>query len=108
MVNPLALGSVATAALHDGASSIASAAGTAVHSGASETPFAGVLQDAFQQMGKLEADAASKVDGVLQGTGVDVHAAMIATERSDLAFETALAVRSKAVSAYEQLNSMQF
>lgn len=77
-------------------------------SAAAQTPFAGVLENAIHKMGQLETDAAMKVDGVLSGTGVDVHAAMIATERSDLAFEMALAVRSKAVSAYEQLNSMQF
>lgn len=67
-----------------------------------------MLEHAIQKMGQLESNAAAKVDGVLSGTGVDVHAAMIATERSDLAFEMALAVRSKAVAAYEQLNSMQF
>jgi flagellar hook-basal body complex protein FliE len=33
---------------------------------------------------------------------------MISTERADLAFELALAVRNKAVAAYQQLNSMQF
>ena len=91
-----------TAGISSGTDAAVSAAATA------QTPFAGVLENAMQKMGQLETDAASKVDGVLSGTGVDVHAAMIATERSDLAFEMALAVRSKAVSAYEQLNSMQF
>lgn len=73
-----------------------------------DTPFSGALKNAIQQMNSLEQDATNKVDGLLRGNGVDVHAAMLATQRSDLAFEMALAVRNKAVAAYEQLNSMQF
>lgn len=102
-MNPVALSSIATAALQNGGTAVGTTA-----QAAPETPFAGVLKQAFQQMQQLEADAAQKVDGLLRGTGVDVHAAMIAEERSDLAFETVLAVRGKAVSAYEQLSSMQF
>ena len=81
----------------------ASAAG-----GSGDAPFSGVLKSAIQQINSLEQDATGKIDGLLHGNGVDVHAAMIATQRSDLAFEMALAVRNKAVAAYEQLNSMQF
>lgn len=73
-----------------------------------EAPFSGALKSAIEQMNSLEQEATTKVDGLLRGNGVDVHAAMIATQRSDLAFEMALAVRNKAVAAYEQLNSMQF
>jgi flagellar hook-basal body complex protein FliE len=109
----VALSPLAAAALQSGITAAGSPAGSAIGSssavaGASETPFAGVLKSALQEMGRLEDDAAAKADGLLRGTGVDVHAAMIATERSDLAFEMALALRSKAVSAYEQLNGMQF
>lgn len=108
MVESAALGAMAKAALEDGVQAGSSAAGNIAETGASETPFAGVLQGALKQMGQLEQDASSKVDAMLHGGGVDVHTAMIATERSDLAFEMTLALRSKAVSAYEQLNSMQF
>jgi flagellar hook-basal body complex protein FliE len=40
--------------------------------------------------------------------GVDIHDAMIATEKADMAFELALQVRNKAVGAYQQMMSMQF
>ncbi len=108
MPDSISLSSLATAALAHSVLPGSSVTANAAVPDASETPFAGVLKGALQQMGKLEQDASSKADGLLRGTGVDVHTAMIATERSDLAFEMTLAMRSKAVSAYEQLNSMQF
>jgi len=39
---------------------------------------------------------------------VDVHQAMIATQKESMAFELALAVRNKAVQAYQQVIGMQF
>jgi flagellar hook-basal body complex protein FliE len=44
----------------------------------------------------------------MSGDGTDIHTALIATQRADLAFDLALAVRNKAVSAYQQLMSIQF
>jgi flagellar hook-basal body complex protein FliE len=48
------------------------------------------------------------VAGLMTGSGVDVHQAMIATQKADMAFELALAVRNKAVQAYQQVIGMQF
>lgn len=75
---------------------------------AAHTPFAGMLKDAIQGVQSLENQAADKVQGLMTGQGVDVHQAMIATQRADMSFEMALAVRSKAVAAYQQLMQMQF
>jgi flagellar hook-basal body complex protein FliE len=44
----------------------------------------------------------------MTGAGVDVHQAMIATQKAEMAFELALSVRNKAVQAYQQVMSMQF
>ena len=44
----------------------------------------------------------------MTGSGVDVHQAMIATEKANMAFELALAVRNKAVQAYQSVMGMQF
>lgn len=71
-------------------------------------PFAALMRNAMQQMQTLETNAAQAVDGLMTGSGTDVHTAMIATQKSDLAFETALAFRNKAVGAYQQLMSTQF
>jgi len=48
------------------------------------------------------------VTGLMTGTGVDVHQAMIATQKASMAFELALSVRNKAVQAYQSVIGMQF
>jgi flagellar hook-basal body complex protein FliE len=57
---------------------------------------------------QLEDQAHTAVTGLMTGTGVDVHEAMIATEKASMSFELALAVRNKAVQAYQQVIGMQF
>ncbi len=73
-----------------------------------QTPFAGLLKDAIHSEQSLESQAATAVEGLMTGQGVDVHQAMIATQKADLSFEMALAVRGKAVAAYQQMMQMQF
>lgn len=72
------------------------------------SPFANLLKSAIGNVQKLEDQATSAVQGLISGSGVDVHQAMIATQKSDMAFEMALAVRNKAVAAYQQVMQMQF
>jgi flagellar hook-basal body complex protein FliE len=72
------------------------------------SPFSDLLTDAVGQVSQLEDQAHTAVSGLLSGSGVDVHQAMIATEKSSMAFELALAVRNKAVQAYQQVIGMQF
>ncbi len=71
-------------------------------------PFSDLLSDAVGEVGKLEDQAANLVHGLMTGSGVDVHQATIATEKASMAFELSLAVRNKAVQAYQQVMSMQF
>jgi flagellar hook-basal body complex protein FliE len=71
-------------------------------------PFAALMRNAMQQMQTLESNASQAVDGLMGGNGTDIHTAMIATQKADLAFEMALAFRNKAVGAYQQLMSTQF
>jgi len=73
-----------------------------------EAPFADLFSDAVGQVNQLEDQARSAVDGLMAGRGVDVHQAMIATEKADMSFELALAVRNKAVQAYQTVIGMQF
>jgi flagellar hook-basal body complex protein FliE len=75
---------------------------------ASQTPFANLFQDAMRNVQGLEDKASTAVQGLLDGSGVDVHTAMIATSDADTAFELSLSVRNKAVAAFQQLMSMQF
>ena len=76
--------------------------------GAQKTPFADLFQNAVQNVQQLEDKASTAVQGLLDGSGVDVHTAMIATSDADAAFELSLAVRNKAVGAFQQLMGLQF
>lgn len=76
--------------------------------GMQKAPFADLFQNALGNMQQLEDKASAAVQGLLDGSGVDVHTAMIATSDADAAFELALAVRNKAVGAFQQLMNMQF
>jgi flagellar hook-basal body complex protein FliE len=71
-------------------------------------PFSDLLTDAVGQVNQLETQARTAVEGLMTGSGVDVHQAMIATQKADMGFEMALAVRNKAVQAYQQVIGMQF
>lgn len=75
---------------------------------AASTPFAGVFQNLVQQTSELDKKASQAVTGLLNGQGVEIHDAMIATQKADMAFELALQVRNKAVAAYQQMMGMQF
>ena len=75
---------------------------------AAGVPFAGVLKTMVAQTSALDAQASQAVTGVLSGQGVDIHDAMIATQKADMAFQLALEVRNKAVGAYQQMMAMQF
>ncbi len=77
-------------------------------SGAVTTPFAGVLQSMVEQTGALDQKASDAVTGLMSGQGVEIHDAMIATQKANMAFELALQVRNKAVGAYQQMMGMQF
>jgi flagellar hook-basal body complex protein FliE len=85
---------------------LGSAAGTG--SADAATPFAGMFQSMVEQTSALDTKASQAVTGLLSGQGVDIHDAMIATEKADMAFELALQVRNKAVGAYQQMMGMQF
>jgi flagellar hook-basal body complex protein FliE len=66
------------------------------------------MSEAVGQVSQLEDKARTAVSGLMTGSGVDVHQAMIATQKASMAFELALAVRNKAVQAYQQVLGMQF
>ena len=71
-------------------------------------PFSDLVADAVGQAMRLEDQARLAVDGLMTGAGVDVHQAMIAEQKAEMAFELALSVRNKAVEAYQQVMGMQF
>ncbi|MBS1798837.1 MAG: flagellar hook-basal body complex protein FliE [Acidobacteria bacterium] len=72
------------------------------------TPFSGMLKTMVEQTNELDRKASETVTGLLNGKGVEIHDAMIATQKADMAFELSLQVRNKAVAAYQQMMGMQF
>lgn len=103
------MNSVGVGSLDDAFSSMAAnGAANATSNAASPVPFSGVLKAMVAQTSALDDQAAKAVTGVMDGQGVDIHDAMIATQKADMAFQLALEVRNKAVGAYQQMMGMQF
>lgn len=82
--------------------------GSGAKGGAPEAPFSSLMSEAISDVNGLQQQATDAVQGLMTGSGVDVHQATIATEKASLAFDMALSVRNKAVQAYQQVMSMQF
>jgi flagellar hook-basal body complex protein FliE len=85
----------------------ASNARTTVGAGG-QSDFFETLQGAMDQVEQLHQDAQGKVAGMLDGSGEDVHSAMIAVEKAGLAFEMMVQVRNKIVQAYQTVSQMNF
>ena len=69
--------------------------------------FRGVLEGTIQKIEQTRAQASQAVEGFLSGDSQELHTAILATQRADLAFELSLQVRNKVVSAYQEIMRMQ-
>jgi flagellar hook-basal body complex protein FliE len=101
-------GLISLSAVTPALSGLAGSGAATASAGSQAAPFGDLLTDAVGQVNQLENQAHAAVSGLMTGSGVDVHQAMIATEKASMAFELALAVRNKAVQAYQQVMGMQF
>lgn len=90
------------------ASSIGAPGAASAPSATGSAPFSDLMTDAIGQVNNLQDQANAAVTGLMTGSGVDVHTAMIAQEKASMAFEMALAVQNKAVQAYQTVMNMQF
>jgi flagellar hook-basal body complex protein FliE len=91
-----------------GAAGVLTAATAGASGATGGAPFAGMFRSMVEQTSALDQKASDAVTGLLNGQGVEIHDAMIATQKADMAFELALQVRNKAVGAYQQMMGMQF
>lgn len=69
--------------------------------------FGDVLSNAIQTVDGLGQEASASVERFLSGDGEDLHTAVLATTRSELAFDMFLQTRNKVVSAYQEIMKMQ-
>ena len=68
--------------------------------------FSDVLKKSIDEVSKLQQDASSAVENLMTGKTDDMIGVMTAVEKSDLAFKTLLAIRTKLMDAYEQIKNM--
>ncbi|KAA6464418.1 flagellar hook-basal body complex protein FliE [Acidobacteria bacterium AB60] len=82
---------------------------TAVKGGADASgSFGDVLKSAIHSVDDLQGSANAQISNLIQGGGTDVHNVMIAVEKADVAFQLMMQVRNKIVSAYQDIEKMQF
>jgi len=77
-------------------------------SGNAEGSFSSVLTSALQQVNQLSGGAEQQVGNLLKGGTSDMSTVMIAVEKADVAFQLMMQVRNKIVSAYQDIEKMQF
>ena len=77
-------------------------------SSADEGNFFETLQQSIDQAEGAQGDTTAQVAQLFNGTGSDLHSAMIAVEKADLSFQLMMQVRNKIVQAYQQISNMQF
>jgi len=91
--------------LPTGAASALSSLGSGGDSGGG---FGDVLKNAINQVSNLEGSATQQVGTLLQGGNADMSKVMISVEKADVAFQLMMQVRNKIVSAYQDIEKMQF
>ena len=96
-----------------GLGSIASQLNTTMPATTADTGSAGGFGDVFkaavQQVDELQTGADQQVSSVLSGKpSSDVGSVMASVEKADVAFELMMQVRNKIVSAYQDIEKMQF
>jgi flagellar hook-basal body complex protein FliE len=70
--------------------------------------FGDVLKGAVSSVNQTNDNAAQQVSGLLQGGNGDINGVMIAVEKADVSFQLMMQVRNKIVSAYQEIEKMQF
>ncbi len=70
--------------------------------------FGDVLKNAISQVSTLQTGADNQVNTLLQGGNADMSQVMISVEKADVAFQLMMQVRNKIVSAYQDIEKMQF
>jgi flagellar hook-basal body complex protein FliE len=69
--------------------------------------FGEVLQASLDRVNQLQTAADQSIDDLASGRETDIHSTMIAVEKADIAFEMAMTIRNKLLSAYETIMRQQ-
>jgi flagellar hook-basal body complex protein FliE len=68
--------------------------------------FSQVLKSSIDEVSRLQQDASKAVDDLATGDSQNFSGVMTAVEKSDVAFKTLMAIRSKLMDAYQEIKSI--
>lgn len=83
------------------------AAGAVADAGSSSQSFQGLLTDALRSVNDLQQTASQKSDTFLRGGDVSLVEAMVAGQKSRVAFTAVKETRNQLLDAYRQISRMQ-
>ncbi len=69
--------------------------------------FKQILAEAVSEVQRLQSEADITIKKLVAGEIKDVSEAMVAVEKADISFRTLMTVRSKVMTAYEEIMRMQ-
>jgi len=69
--------------------------------------FADMLKQAMQEVSTVEHTAEQEARNLMTGQETDMHTAILAVQKADVSFQMMMAVRSKLISAYQEVMRMQ-
>jgi flagellar hook-basal body complex protein FliE len=75
--------------------------------GAEGSKFADILKQALQEVNDAQATSQQEARNLISGNATDMHTAILAVQKADVSFQMMMAVRSKLVSAYQEVMRMQ-
>src|SRR6476620_10993247 len=101
VANNLSFGKVA-----GGGASPASSGGAGSAGSTQGASFSDVLKNSIDEVSRLQQDASQAVEDLMTKKTENVTGVMTAMEKSDLAFKTLLAIRSKLIDAYEEIKNI--
>lgn len=81
--------------------------GTSGSTGAKNSSFTNIFSDAVNNLKDTEATAASENEKLLTGQSDDIHTAMIASQKAEVAVELAVQIRDKVIASYNEVMNMQ-
>ena len=83
--------------------------GTGAASTSTGQGFGDVLKTALSNVDHLQSGADTQIGNLVQGApNTDVGNVMVSVEKADIAFQLMMQVRNKIVSAYQDIEKMQF
>lgn len=79
----------------------------APRAGGPERPFNEFLEDAVTEVQRLQNEADTTIKKLVSGEIKDVSEALVEVQQADHAFQTMMAVRSRVLTAYDEIMRMQ-